>query len=262
MVVGADRDELLNGLSAVASGAPAPNVETGRASATGGTVFVFPGQGSQWTGMAVELMDTAPAFADEMRRCDTAFAEFADWSLLDAVRGGPGCPSLDRVDVVQPVLFAVMVSLAAQWRALGVRPDAVLGHSQGEIAAAYVAGALSLGDAAKVVAVRSKAVSAISGSGGMVSVPVARRTCPRAHPPVGSIDFRCRAQRPSATVVTGNAVALDELMTECERDGVELPVFPSTTPRIQLRSTSCRTRCVTQFVGCSRKPLTSRSSRR
>jgi acyl transferase domain-containing protein len=115
VVFGAHRNELLNGLSAVASGAPAPNVETGRACATPGTVFVFPGQGSQWTGMATELMDTAPAFADEMRRCATAFAEFADWSLIDAVRGGPGCPSLDRVDVAQPVLFAVMVSLAAQW---------------------------------------------------------------------------------------------------------------------------------------------------
>ena len=120
--------------------------------------------------MASELMDTAPAFADEMRRCATAFAEFADWSLLDAVRGGPGCPSLDRVDVAQPVLFAVMVSLAAQWRALGIRPDAVLGHSQGEIAAATSRAHLSLRDAAKVVAMRSKVVSALSGSGGMVSI--------------------------------------------------------------------------------------------
>src|SRR4029077_5017695 len=98
-------------------------------------------------------------------------AEFVDWSLLEAVRGGAGSPSLDRVDVVQPVLFAVMVSLAAQWRALDVQPDAVLGHSQGEIAAAYVAGALSLRDAAKVVTLRSKAIIAIAGTGGMVSIP-------------------------------------------------------------------------------------------
>ena len=113
------------------------------ADATGGTVFVFPGQGSQPKGMAVELPDTAPAFADQMRLCDAAFAEFVDWSLLAAVLGGVGSPRLDRVDVVQPVLFAVMVSLAAQQRAQGIEPDAVLGHSEGEIAAAYVAGALS-----------------------------------------------------------------------------------------------------------------------
>ena len=82
VAVGADRDELLSGLAAIASCAPAPNVVTGKAAGTGGTVFVFPGQGSQWTGMAVELLDSAPAFADQMRLCDAAFAEFVDWSLL------------------------------------------------------------------------------------------------------------------------------------------------------------------------------------
>src|SRR5262249_19391244 len=169
------RHEMLSGLGAIASSVPAPSVVTGKTAATGGTVFVFPGQGSQWTGMAVELLDTAPAFADQMRLCDAAFAEFVDFSLLETVRG-VGSVSLDRVDVVQPVLFAVMVSLAAQWRALGIQPDAVLGHSQGEIAAAYVAGALSLRDAAKVVTLRSKAISAIAGTGGMVSIswPVGR----------------------------------------------------------------------------------------
>ena len=121
VAVGAERAELLSGLAAIASCAPAPNVVAGRAAAAGGTVFVFPGQGSQWTGMVVELLDSAPAFADQMRLCDAAFAEFVDWSLLEAVRGGVGSPNLDRVDVIQPVLFAVMVSLAAQWRALGIR---------------------------------------------------------------------------------------------------------------------------------------------
>src|SRR5262249_34861970 len=120
VVVGSDRDDLLSGLAAIARGAAAPNVVSGKAGAPGGTVFVFPGQGSQWTGMAVELLDSAPAFADQMRLCETAFAEFVDWSLLEVVRGGAESPSLDRVDVVQPVLFAVMVSLAAQWRALGI----------------------------------------------------------------------------------------------------------------------------------------------
>ena len=143
--------------------------------------------------MAVELLDSAPAFADQMRLCDAAFAEFVDWSLLEAVRGGVGSPSLDRVDVVQPVLFAVMVSLAAQWRALGIQPDAVLGHSQGEIAAAYVAGALSLRDAAKVVTLRSKAISAIAGTGGMVSIPRPLRTGLRFDRTVGSIYLCCRA---------------------------------------------------------------------
>ncbi len=226
VAVGADRDELLSGLAAIASCAPGPNVATGKAAAAGGTVFVFPGQGSQWTGMAVELLDSAPAFADQMRLCDAALAEFVDWSLLDAVRGGVGSVSLDRVDVVQPVLFAVMVSLAAQWRALGIHPDAVLGHSQGEIAAAYVAGALSLRDAAKVVALRSKAISAIAGTGGMVSIPrPVQQVCALIEPWCRSISIAAQ-NGPSSTVVTGNAAALDDLMAVCERDDVRVTRIP------------------------------------
>ena len=88
-----------------------------------------------------------------------------DWSLLEVLQGQEGAPSLERVDVVQPALFAVMVSLAEVWRSVGVKPDAVIGHSQGEIAAAYIAGALSLGDAAHVVALRARASDAVVGSG-------------------------------------------------------------------------------------------------
>jgi polyketide synthase 12 len=176
--------------------------------------------------MAVELLDSAPAFANQMRLCDAAFGEFVDWSLLEAVRSGAGSPSLDRADVVQPVLFAVMVSLAAQWRALGIHPDAVLGHSQGEIAAAYVAGALSLRDAAKVVTLRSKAVSAIAGTGGMVSFPrPVQQVCALIEPWGRSISIAAH-NGPSSTVVTGNAAALDELMAECERDDVQATRIP------------------------------------
>ena len=226
VAVGSDRDELLTGLAAIASCEPAPNVVTGKAAATGGTVFVFPGQGSQWTGMAMELLDSAPAFADRMRLCDAAFAEFVDWSLLEVVRGGVGSGNLDRVDVVQPVLFAVMVSLAAQWQALGIHPDAVLGHSQGEIAAAYVAGALSLRDAAKVVTLRSKAISGIAGTGGMVSIPrPVERVLALIEPWRQSVSVAAR-NGPSSCVVTGDATALDELMAECERDDVAATRIP------------------------------------
>ena len=159
VVVGADRERLLAGLDELAGddlGALTSGVVRGDAQPVGKTVFVFPGQGSQWLGMGIELLDTAPVFAQQIQACADAFAEFVDWSLTDVLRGAAGAPGLDRVDVVQPALFAVMVSLAELWKSVGVCPDAVIGHSQGEIAAAYVAGALSLRDAARVVTLRSK----------------------------------------------------------------------------------------------------------
>ncbi|MBE9498221.1 acyltransferase domain-containing protein [Streptomyces sp. GKU 257-1] len=109
--------------------------------------------------MAVRLLDEAPVFAERFRACAAALAEFTDWAPEDVLRQAPEAPTLERVDVVQPVSWAVMVSLAALWRSYGVEPAAVVGHSQGEIAAACVAGALSLRDAARVVALRSQAVA-------------------------------------------------------------------------------------------------------
>ncbi|ODR09947.1 hypothetical protein AWC26_12040 [Mycobacterium shimoidei] len=225
VVVGAHRDELMSGLAALSSGTPAPNTVTGKAAATGGIVFVFPGQGSLWPGMAVELLDSAPAFDAQMRLCDAAFAEFVDWSLLETVRG-VGLVSMDRVDVVQPVLFAVMVSLAAQWRALGIQPDAVLGYSHGEIAAAYVAGALSLRDAAKVVCLRSRAIRAIAGTGGMVSIarPVAEVFA--LIEPWTQLICVAAQDSPSLTVVSGDATVLDELTIVCEREDVPAMRIP------------------------------------
>ncbi|WP_420857014.1 type I polyketide synthase, partial [Streptomyces chilikensis] len=146
-VVAAERDAFETALTSLVEGAPSTAVTTastaGRAAKT---VFVFPGQGAQWAGMAVELLESSPVFAARMAECAAALAPHIDWSLLDVVRSGEG---LERVDVVQPVLWAVMVSLAELWRSYGVQPAAVIGHSQGEIAAAAVAGILSLEDAAK-----------------------------------------------------------------------------------------------------------------
>ncbi|HXS87037.1 MAG TPA: SDR family NAD(P)-dependent oxidoreductase, partial [Mycobacterium sp.] len=181
----------------------------------GKTVFVFPGQGSQWVGMGVELLDTAPVFAEQMNACAEAFAEFVDWSLIDVLRGAPGAPGLDRVDVVQPALFAVMVSLAELWRSIGVRPDAVIGHSQGEIAAAYVAGALSLRDAARVVTLRSKLLLALSGRGGMASLACGADQARELLAPYGDRVSIAAVNGRSAVVISGEEAALDEIVALC-----------------------------------------------
>nr|WP_233223437.1 type I polyketide synthase [Amycolatopsis sp. CA-128772] len=155
VVVGEDRAGLTAALAAVAAGAAAPDVVTGRALGVRTPAFVFPGQGSQWAGMAQDLLAASPVFAATMAGCAAALSEFADWSLFDVLGDAE---ALEEVDIVQPALWAVMVSLAALWRELGVEPAAVAGHSQGEIAAACVAGGLSLQDGARVVALRSRLI--------------------------------------------------------------------------------------------------------
>ncbi|MFI0767638.1 SDR family NAD(P)-dependent oxidoreductase [Streptomyces sp. NPDC021218] len=227
VVLAGDGDGLLNGLGALAEGNVAPGVVRGMATARDQAVLVFPGQGSQWVGMAAELLESSPAFAERIGECAAALAPFVDWPLAEVLRGGEGsAEALERVDVVQPVLWAVMVSLAELWRSYGVEPAAVIGHSQGEIAAACVAGALSLEDAAKVVALRSQALRALSGRGGMVSVSL----------PVDSVRERLEAwgerlsvaavNGPSAVVVSGDADALDELLGACEGEGIRARRVP------------------------------------
>ncbi|MGP3937923.1 type I polyketide synthase [Nonomuraea sp. KM88] len=219
VVVGADRDELIAGLRELADGAVSSVVQ-GVAGGGGKSVFVFPGQGSQWLGMGVELLDASPVFGARMAECEAALVPFVDWSLTGVLRGEDGQPGFDRVDVVQPVLWAVMVSLAEVWRSLGVVPAAVIGHSQGEIAAAVVAGALSLEDGARVVALRSQAIVALAGRGGMASVALGSAE-------VGELLSRWEGRLsvaavngPASTVVSGDVDAIDELLAHCEAEGV------------------------------------------
>ncbi|NEC91814.1 type I polyketide synthase [Streptomyces sp. SID12501] len=217
-----DRDELLALLARAADGATPQGVVRGTAPGTTRTVLVFPGQGSQWPGMAVDLLDASPVFARRMAECEAALAPFVDWTLTDVLRAPDAADALSRVDVIQPVLWAVMVSLAELWASCGVRPDAVVGHSQGEIAAAVVAGGLSIEDGARVIALRSRALIALSGRGGMVSVAepetavrdrLAALTC--------QIDLAA-VNGPASVVVAGEPDALDELMAGCEHDDVRV----------------------------------------
>ncbi|MFG2910212.1 type I polyketide synthase [Kitasatospora sp. NPDC048286] len=219
-VVGGDRATLLGGLAALAAGERAPGLVQGTVARSARTVFVFPGQGTQWAGMARELLDHAPAFADRIAACERALAPYLEWSLLAVLRDAPDAPPLDRVDVVQPVLWAVMVSLAELWRAHGIVPDAVVGHSQGEIAAACVAGALSLDDAARIVALRSRALLALTGRGGMLFVPQpveAVREALSAHD--GALDVAA-VNGPTSVTVSGDPAALERLREQYAEAGV------------------------------------------
>jgi acyl transferase domain-containing protein len=180
-------------------------------------VFVFPGQGSQWQGMGQALMEREPVFADAVRECERVLSPHVDWSLTDALARGAG---MDRIDVVQPALFALQVGLARLWQSVGVVPTAVVGHSLGEVAAAHVAGALTLADAADVIRVRSAMLRRISGAGAMALLGLNWR---QAADLLAGEDGRvsvAAGNAPNLTVVAGDHDAVHDLTERLRWDDV------------------------------------------
>nr|WP_239335129.1 type I polyketide synthase [Frankia sp. CiP3] len=227
VVIGRDRAEFLAGLGALARGESASNLARGTADTAGKAVFVFPGQGSQWAGMAAELLDSSPRFAEQITACADALAPFVDWSLPDVLRQTAGAPSLDRVDVVQPVLWAMLISLAELWRSFGVEPAAVMGQSQGEIAAAYVAGALSLEDSARIIALRSRISLALVDHGGIAAVALpSDEVGARIAPWEGRVSI-AGVNSPSSTTLSGESGLLAELVAEYAAAGVRARLIPA-----------------------------------
>ncbi|HWO18950.1 MAG TPA: SDR family NAD(P)-dependent oxidoreductase [Kofleriaceae bacterium] len=216
-IVAPDRATLLSALEALAQGQPATSAVVGQRAGDGRRVFVFPGQGSQWPEMARALLESTRVFRDQILACERAFAPYVPWSLLAVLQGEPGAPGLERVDVVQPALFAVMIGLAALWRSMGVEPDAVVGHSQGEIAAAHVAGALTLEDAAAVVTLRSRALTRLAGRGAMAMVELAAEVLAPRMARFGGRLAIAAINSPSATLVSGDPEAIDTLLAELTR---------------------------------------------
>ncbi|MEU9532052.1 SDR family NAD(P)-dependent oxidoreductase [Streptomyces sp. NPDC048213] len=241
VVVPGSREELVLALDSLASGVPSADVVEGIATDHGKTVFVFPGQGSQWEGMARELLATSPVFSEHLTAASDALQPYTGWNLLDVLNGKPDTPPIDRVDVIQPALFAVMTALAKLWQHHGIHPHTVIGHSQGEIAAAYTAGALTLDDAAKVVALRSRTLLQLAGTGGMASVPLGQRDTSvllADHPDL----YIAAHNGPASTVVAGDARELNTLVEELNNGGIRARTIPvdyaSHTPHVHpLRQT-------------------------
>ncbi|MET8031206.1 type I polyketide synthase, partial [Streptomyces avermitilis] len=240
VILAADRDELMQALTSLAAGEPHPHITTGhtRGSDHGGVVFVFPGQGGQWAGMGLTLLTSSPVFAEHIDACEKALTPWVDWSLTDILHRDADDPVWQQADVIQPVLFSIMVSLAALWRSYGIEPDAVLGHSQGEIAAAYVCGALSLKDAAKTVALRSRTLTTVRGQGAMASLPLPADEAEQLISDhwAGRL-WVAAVNGPHSTTVSGDTSAVEELLTHCTDTGLRakrIPVdYASHCPHVQ-----------------------------
>ena len=185
-----------------------------------GVVFVFPGQGAQWLGMGRGLLEREAVFRASLEECDGALRRHVDWSLLERIAGRDEAVRFDDIGVVQPVLFAIQVALAAQWRSWGIEPSLVVGHSMGEIAAACVAGALSLDDAARIVCERSRLLRTVRGHGRMAVVELPLDEAARVTAPYADRLAMAVETSPRSTVISGDGQALDALIETLVRQGV------------------------------------------
>lgn len=220
-VAGAAKEELAAALGAFARGEAPVGLAQGQGAVTRPqVVFVFPGQGSQWVGMGRQLLAEPGAFKEAFVLCDGAIQREAGFSVLAELGASQESSRLGEIDVVQPMLFAMQVALAALWRSWGVEPSAVVGHSMGEVAAAHVAGALSLEDAAGVICRRSRLLRRISGQGAMAQVEL---TAVEAQQALSGYTDRLSValcNGPRSTVIVGTPAALEEGMAKLESQGV------------------------------------------
>ena len=221
-VIARSKEEFAERLDDFLAGRDHPEVVYG-GHADGGKrrlAFVFSGQGSQWHGMGRELFRTEPIFRTELERCDEALRSELGWSILERLLHDGTGAELTDIDVVQPALFAVQVALAGLWRAWGVEPDLVVGHSMGEAAAAHVSGGLSLEDAVRVIAVRSRLLRRLSGQGAMAVVGLSAGETAARLASDGSALAIAAMNGPRSSVVAGEVQALDALVETLERQGV------------------------------------------
>ncbi|HLF29144.1 MAG TPA: type I polyketide synthase, partial [Anaerolineae bacterium] len=181
-------------------------------------VFVCPGQGSQWVGMGRQLLAHNPTFRQAIDRCELALKPYVDWSLIDQLTTDHA--QFDDIAVIQPTLFAIQVALAAVWQALGVQPDAVIGHSLGEVAAAHIAGALSLDDAARIICTRSHLMQRLSGQGAMAVVELSRAEAQAALQGYEDRLSVAVSNGPRSTVLSGDPTALQQVVAQLQRQDI------------------------------------------
>jgi acyl transferase domain-containing protein len=183
-------------------------------------VFVFSGMGSHWVGMGRELLSEEPAFRAALLSCDAAIQREAGWSLVEELAADESRSRLEQIDVIQPALFAVGVALSALWRAWGVEPDVVVGHSLGEVAAACAAGAVSMDDAVRIVCLRSRLLRKVTGNGGMALVELSMAEAEQMLAGYHDRLFVAASNGPRSTVLSGDAAALEEVLTRLQQDNV------------------------------------------
>ncbi|WP_255955364.1 type I polyketide synthase [Streptomyces odontomachi] len=219
--VGTDHDDLAATLRALAADRPVTAGGIGHAGFDGPrrTVFVFPGQGSQWVGMGRGLYAASPAFRAALDDCDAVLAAELGWSVVTFLHTAEGEFPTD-VARVQPALWAMEVALVAAWRERGVDPALCVGHSMGEVAAAHAAGGLSLADAAAVICRRTRLMQRTAGRGAMLSTELSGAEARRIVAAHDGAVCVAAENAPTATVLAGDREVLAGIADELHRRGV------------------------------------------
>ncbi|VAX27809.1 Polyketide synthase modules and related proteins, partial [hydrothermal vent metagenome] len=174
--------------------------------------FVFSGQGPQWWAMGRQLAEQEPVFCATLKKCDELFSQHADWSLWEELMAQESRSKINETHLTQPALFSIQVALADLWRSWGIEPSAVIGHSIGEAAAAYVAGIYSLEDAARIVYHRGRWLHKMAGKGKMAVVGIPEGKAESMLKDWGSQISLAAVNSPKSVTVSGDPDALEKLM--------------------------------------------------
>ncbi|WP_437479732.1 beta-ketoacyl synthase N-terminal-like domain-containing protein [Sorangium sp. So ce1014] len=227
-VVGSSREELAASLDACVEGQAPPGATRGVAEpgARASVVFVFSGQGSQWFGMHRELFAEEPSYRAALEACDALVRRHAGWSLLGELDAPEATSRLQETEVAQPALLAVQVAMTELWRSLDIRPGAVVGHSVGEVAAAHLAGVLSLEEAVRLVVLRGRLMQRTKGRGKMALVAVPAEEAARVLEGSGDRLTIAAVNDPRSAVLAGEEEALSDVLRRLREDGVDCRLLP------------------------------------
>jgi len=227
-LVVSSKEDVADHLEMYLKGEVFPSLQSGQrfSGSSSKLVFVFSGQGPQWWAMGRELFQEEPVFRETIEECDVLFSQHADWSLVTELTAIESKSRLDQTEFVQPALFAVQVALARLWIAWGIQPGAVVGHSMGEVAAAYIAGALGLSDAVRVIFHRSRLMQRTTGQGKTVAVELAWEEAKSLLVKYeNKVSIACY-NGPTSLVLSGEPASIDEIMTTLEQGNVFCKALP------------------------------------
>jgi acyl transferase domain-containing protein len=231
-MVGMRREDLSSAVEAFANDREPVNLVAGHVRSTGAprVAFVCSGQGDQWWGMGRELLASMPIFQREIARCGDEMKRYAAWDLLEELKRDEASSQLHKTEIAQPALFALQLALAAVWRSWGINPEALVGHSVGEVAAAHLGGVLSFEDAVMVICHRGRLMQRATGLGRMAALEMTEAEVEQLSAPYFDRVSIAAVNSPISIVVSGELAAIDEIVSAAKGRRARAKILPVDYP--------------------------------